>query len=67
MQLSFIKYVILIAIIENIISSEQDLNDYYSYGKIILYKNNTFYNLFNISIHPIIMQIYLILMIIILK
>ena len=59
MQLSFIKYVILIAILENILSFEQDISDYYSYGKIILYKNNTFYNSFNISIHPILNYQYL--------
>ena len=55
MQLSF-KYIIIIIILENIISNENGDN---SYGKIILYTNNTLYNSFNISIHPILNYHYL--------
>ena len=59
MQSSFIKYVIIIIILENIQSFENGDKDYYSYGKFILYINNTFYNSFNISTHPILNYCYL--------
>ena len=55
MKLSF-KCIIIIIILENIISYE---NGDDSYGKIILYINNTLYNSFNISIHPILNYHYL--------
>ena len=55
MKLSF-KCIIIIIILENIISYENGDN---SYGKIILYTNNTLYNSFNISIHPILNYHYL--------
>ena len=55
MKLSF-KCIIIIIILENIISYE---NGDDSYGKIVLYINNTLYNSFNISIHPILNYYYL--------
>lgn len=59
MQLSFIKYTIILIILENIISYENGDNEHYSRGKFILYINNTFNNSFNISIHPILNYHYL--------
>ena len=58
MKFSFIKYALFFLCIKKIISAKKSLKDVF-FGKLILNKNNTFYNDYNISIHSILNYPYL--------
>ena len=58
MQLSYFKYVLIFLVFNKIISFEKNY-DNCIFGKFILSLNDSFYNSYNISIHPILNYSYL--------
>ena len=58
MQLSYFKYVLIFLVFNKIISVEKNYDNCFS-GKFILNLNDSFYNSYNISIHPILNYSYL--------
>ena len=58
MQLSYFKYVLIFLVFNKIISFEKNNDNCFS-GKFILNLNDSFYNSYNISIHPILNYSYL--------